>query len=163
TVPVPSRNFPGPPSRTCGARRATRDRLRRPTFSAPRCRSPHLPTSGAPVTSWSTARRAARAGRRTSRPGRRAPLRPDRRQGRDGDLRRTIALALWPVLVVSSIAAVLTLGFAPQLSRLFVHGRGSVHRDALVPYLRLMAPFLPLAAASGVILAGTRGFGTMVP
>ena len=83
--------------------------------------------------------------------------------GRTGDLRRTIALALWPVLIVSSIAAVLTLGFAPQLSRLFVHGRGSVHRDALVPYLRLMAPFLPLAAASGVILAGTRGFGTMVP
>src|SRR5262249_52335230 len=36
-------------------------------------------------------------------------------------------------------------------------------RDALVPILRGMAPFIPLAAAAAVVLAGTRGFGRMVP
>ena len=52
--------------------------------------------------------------------------------------------------------------FAPEVSRLFIHGR-RVDPEALVPYIRIMAPFLPLWAASNPILAGTRGFGTMIP
>src|SRR5712691_9166971 len=37
------------------------------------------------------------------------------------------------------------------------------HTEDGVIYIRLLAPFLPLAAATTVALAGTRGFGTMVP
>jgi O-antigen/teichoic acid export membrane protein len=49
---------------------------------------------------------------------------------------------------------------APQLAELFM--RGTDPRDGAV-YLRVLAPFLPLAAGLIVVLAGTRGHGSVVP
>jgi O-antigen/teichoic acid export membrane protein len=82
--------------------------------------------------------------------------------GRTADLRRTIAAALIPVLVLGALAGAAMFAFAPALSRWLVHGR-TVPRTALVPYLRILAPFVPASAVCGVMLAGTRGFGTMIP
>lgn len=83
-----------------------------------------------------------------------------RATGRIKDVRSTMAIALWPVLALSSAAAVLLYVFAPQLARTFIH---SASRDVAVQYLRVFAPFVPMASATTVLLSGTRGFGTMVP
>jgi O-antigen/teichoic acid export membrane protein len=83
-----------------------------------------------------------------------------RATGRTRDVRPTLSIAVWPVLILSSAAAVAVYQFAPQLAEVFIHG-GS--RTAAIHYLRVFAPFLPMASATTVILSGTRGFGTMVP
>jgi O-antigen/teichoic acid export membrane protein len=83
-----------------------------------------------------------------------------RATGRSRDVRPTLSLALWPVLLLSSAVAILVYAFAPQLATVFIHG-GS--RVTAVRYIRVFAPFLPMASATTVILSGTRGFGTMVP
>ena len=49
---------------------------------------------------------------------------------------------------------------APGLTRL---GAGSDSSDSFVDALRLLALFLPLAAATDVALAATQGYGTMRP
>ena len=76
------------------------------------------------------------------------------------DLRRTILAALVPVLVVSSVFSVVLYVWAPELAEIFGRGAGS---DRIADFARVFAPFLPLSAATLVLLAGTRGFGTMVP
>jgi O-antigen/teichoic acid export membrane protein len=83
-----------------------------------------------------------------------------RATGRTRDLRPTLGLAIWPVLILSSAVAAAVYVLAPQLSRIFIH---SANREAAEQYLRVFAPFLPMASATTVILSGTRGFGTMVP
>jgi O-antigen/teichoic acid export membrane protein len=83
-----------------------------------------------------------------------------RATGRIRDIRPTLSTALWPVLILSSATAVAVYIFAPQLAEVFING-GS--RATAVRYLRVFAPFLPMASATTVILSGTRGFGTMVP
>jgi O-antigen/teichoic acid export membrane protein len=83
-----------------------------------------------------------------------------RATGRIRDIRPTIGLALWPVFILSSVAAILVFLFAPQLARVFIH---AANREAAIQYLRVFAPFVPMAAATTVILSGTRGFGTMIP
>jgi O-antigen/teichoic acid export membrane protein len=80
--------------------------------------------------------------------------------GRTQDLRPTIKVALFPVLAFASTVAIGMIVFAPELSHALVHG---VNRDAAVPYIHAIAPFLPLACFSVVALAGTRGLGTMLP
>jgi O-antigen/teichoic acid export membrane protein len=80
--------------------------------------------------------------------------------GRDGDVRRTLVVALCPVVAISVVLALTLFVFAPEISRLIIRGADP---DAAVPYLRVFAPFLPFASASAVIVAATRGFGTMVP
>ncbi len=75
-------------------------------------------------------------------------------------LRKMITVALWPVLIVGALFGAAVYVFAPQLAHVFMHGP---HPEDGVIYIRLLAPFLPLAAATTVALAGTRGFGTMVP
>jgi O-antigen/teichoic acid export membrane protein len=82
--------------------------------------------------------------------------------GRHVDLPDTVAVAVAPVFAAGAAGAVVLFVLAPQLSRLLVHGRGLAD-DALVPYLRVLAAFLPLSAAMAVVLAATRGLGTMVP
>jgi O-antigen/teichoic acid export membrane protein len=81
--------------------------------------------------------------------------------GRTQDLRTTVLVALGPVIAVGTVFGVCMYAFAPELSRLFVHKAD--HANALVPYLHVMAPFVPLSAASSSILSATRGFGTMLP
>jgi O-antigen/teichoic acid export membrane protein len=75
-------------------------------------------------------------------------------------LRTMITLAIWPVVIVGALFGIAVYVFAPQLSHVFMHGP---HPEDGIIYIRLLAPFLPLAAATTVALAGTRGFGTMVP
>jgi O-antigen/teichoic acid export membrane protein len=83
-----------------------------------------------------------------------------RATGRTRDVRPTIRVALWPVLALSSATAAAVYLFAPQLARVFIH-EGS--RLDAIRYLRVLAPFLPMASATTVLLSGARGFGTMVP
>ena len=80
--------------------------------------------------------------------------------GRSEDLRRTIALALWPVMLVGILFSWAMFAFAPDLARVFIRA-GSRHDG--VTYIRAFASFVPLATATIVALSGTRGFGTMGP
>jgi O-antigen/teichoic acid export membrane protein len=82
--------------------------------------------------------------------------------GRIRDVRSTLALGLVPPFSVAAVIAVLLFLLAPQLSRLLVGGEAT-HQDALVPYIRVLAPFVPLSTLATVVMAATRGFGTMVP
>src|SRR5919106_520986 len=78
--------------------------------------------------------------------------------GRPQDIRSVLAVALWPVVVAGAVLAAAVFALAPQLADIL-----GVPRAEGVGYLRMLAPFLPLAAASSVSLSATRGFGTMVP
>jgi O-antigen/teichoic acid export membrane protein len=80
--------------------------------------------------------------------------------GRTQDVRPTLRVALLPVLALSSLAALFVYLFAPDLTRVLIN-EGS--RADGIRYLRVVAPFLPMAAATTVLLSGARGFGTMVP
>jgi len=83
-----------------------------------------------------------------------------RATGRIDDLRPVLSAALVPVLAVGTVLAALMFAFAPQLAHTFMRG---AHGETGIVYLRVMAPFVPLAAASTVALAGTRGFASVVP
>jgi len=83
-----------------------------------------------------------------------------RARHRTQDLRRTLYVALWPVLVIGTVAAALVFLYAPELADIFIKGRGV---DEGASYIRAFAPFVPLAAMTTVVLAATRGFGTMTP
>ena len=76
------------------------------------------------------------------------------------DLRPLLSAALIPVLAACIVLGALMFVFAPFLAHTFM--RGARGEDGTV-YLRTMAPFVPLAAASTVALAGTRGFASVVP
>ncbi|MGH2684981.1 MAG: MATE family efflux transporter, partial [Actinomycetota bacterium] len=80
--------------------------------------------------------------------------------GRTDDLRSILYVAIAPVLVVGSLYAVAVYVLAPQLADLLMH---EADLSDGVASLRLLAPFLPLAAATTVALSGARGFGTMLP
>lgn len=80
--------------------------------------------------------------------------------GRTHDLRRTIAIGLWPVLGIATIFGVLVWVYAPELSNVFAK---QAPPRLLVPYLRILGPLVPAAAAFTVVLAATRGFGSMRP
>ena len=79
---------------------------------------------------------------------------------RTRDIPRTISVAIWPVLAASTVIAAAVFVFAPQLAHAFIHG---ANRELGVQDIRLLAPFLPAGTAITVVLAGTRGFGTMLP
>jgi O-antigen/teichoic acid export membrane protein len=80
--------------------------------------------------------------------------------GRTRDLRRTIAIGLWPVLAIAATFGVLVWLYAPELSSVFAK---QAPPRLLVPYLRVLGPLVPAAAAFTVVLAATRGFGSMRP
>jgi O-antigen/teichoic acid export membrane protein len=80
--------------------------------------------------------------------------------GHARDIPRTLSVALWPVLVVSTLAGAAVYAFAPQLSRVLIT---DASRADAVTYLRIFAPFIPVATLTTVVLAATRGFGTMMP
>jgi O-antigen/teichoic acid export membrane protein len=83
-----------------------------------------------------------------------------RARGRTQDVGKTLQIALWPVLAFGAVSAALVFAFAPELARVFIRGRGV---EEGTRYIRLFAPFVPLAAGTTVALAATRGFGTMTP
>ena len=78
--------------------------------------------------------------------------------GRDGDVRGTVAVALWPIAVASVLAAVILVVGAPDIASLI-----GLPRSQGSASLRILAAFLPLTALSSVTLAVTRGFGRMLP
>ena len=80
--------------------------------------------------------------------------------GRASDVRGALVVALSPVALVGALAGLATFLLAPHIADVFFHG---VHRGDVVTYIRLLAVFIPLASATTVALAGTRGFGTMIP
>lgn len=75
-------------------------------------------------------------------------------------LPRLPAIGLGPVLVLSCVAALLALVFVDPIIRVFF---SESHRSAGEDFVRVLVPFVPLAAGASVALGGTRGFGTMVP
>ena len=83
-----------------------------------------------------------------------------RAQARVHDIRSALRVGLLPVAAAGAVGALVLFAFAPQISRALTTGTDP---EALVPYLRVLAPFLPLASALTVTTAATRGFGTMVP
>ena len=76
------------------------------------------------------------------------------------DIRWTLVVALIPVAIAGVLLAAVGLIYAEPLSSLFGNGKDA---DALVPYIQLLILFLPLSAINTVAIAGTRGFGTMLP
>jgi O-antigen/teichoic acid export membrane protein len=83
-------------------------------------------------------------------------------EGRIRDLRTALGVGLWPILVVGSLLAAVVFEFAGPLSHVFVHGK-SGHEAVLASYIRVLAPFIPIAAATTAVFSATRGFGTMTP
>lgn len=73
-------------------------------------------------------------------------------------LRETLRVALLPVLVVSVCCAVAIVLVAPAVARWI--GSPAVYDDA-VSMLRWLAPFVPVVAVYGALLAATRGRGSM--
>jgi O-antigen/teichoic acid export membrane protein len=78
---------------------------------------------------------------------------------RTADIRSMVTAALVPVLAASAVAAVLLYAGADQAARLFARSRPS----EVAGLVRILAVFLPVSALYTVLVAGTRGFGTMVP
>ncbi len=79
---------------------------------------------------------------------------------RTNELRTTLLVATAPVLALASVAAVALLAAAPRLAELLTE---SSQQDYLRQLLIVVAPFLPAATLAPVVLAATRGLGTMVP
>jgi O-antigen/teichoic acid export membrane protein len=76
------------------------------------------------------------------------------------DLRPMLLVSIGPVVAIGVAFGAAVFAFAPQLADLLIHG---ANRARGVQYLRILAPFLPVASCTAVVLAATRGFGTMVP
>lgn len=79
---------------------------------------------------------------------------------RSSELRSTARLALIPVWCVSAVSAVAVFLLAPELAHLLVDL--PQEQDAMQA-LRIVAPFVVIAAPMTVALAGTRGLGSVVP
>ncbi len=82
----------------------------------------------------------------------------DRALGHTHDIRRTAAVALWPVLAIGIVLGAAGFVLAPRLAAVLIHG---ARRADGVATIRVLSMFLPLAALTTVALSGTRGFGTM--
>jgi O-antigen/teichoic acid export membrane protein len=80
--------------------------------------------------------------------------------GRARDLQRTVICAAVPVFLAGVAASVLVAWFAHPLARTFMQQGDSVLGAG---FLRSAAPYLAFAPLSAVVLAGTRGFGTVIP
>ncbi|TDC76084.1 polysaccharide biosynthesis C-terminal domain-containing protein [Actinomadura sp. 7K507] len=70
--------------------------------------------------------------------------------------RRTVPVALIPVLATAAVAGLVLLATAPWTAGLVGAGEGA-------GMVRVLALFLPLAAAQDALLAATRGYGSMRP
>ncbi len=84
----------------------------------------------------------------------------ERVAGRSANVRRIVQVAVVPVFLVGVVTAGLLFAFAPEVARALAKHEGP---GAVAPLLRALAPFLPLAPSYTVLIAATRGFGTMVP
>jgi O-antigen/teichoic acid export membrane protein len=81
---------------------------------------------------------------------------------RTQDVRPVLYAGLVPTIVGSVLLGWAMFAFAPQLRDLFFE-TNRPNDPRVVNYLRLLAPFIPVAAVSTVMISATRGFGAMVP
>lgn len=79
---------------------------------------------------------------------------------RNQDLGTVVQIAVWPVIIFGIGMGAATWLLAPQLTSVLSHAQ---HGAQVESYLRAFAPFIPLGAMATVVLAGTRGMGTMAP
>ncbi len=75
-------------------------------------------------------------------------------------VRRIVAIAHVPVLILGTVAAAAVWVAAPALAHTFLHG---MNPAAAAADIRIVAPLVPLGALSACALAGARGFGRMWP
>lgn len=80
--------------------------------------------------------------------------------GQVADVRRTVGVALAPVLAMGVLLGSAFFAFTPQLAEILLR---DVKEPGALRSIRFLGLFLPLTAASTVILQGTRGFGTTLP
>jgi O-antigen/teichoic acid export membrane protein len=80
--------------------------------------------------------------------------------GHEGDVRRTLTVALVPVVAVSLVLGVALAAGAPLVARTLFQG-GDQH--VAVEYLRLTGAFLVVDATFGVLLRACQAFGAMLP
>ena len=83
-----------------------------------------------------------------------------RSRGDVGRIESLYRVALLPVLAGSAVVAVALFTLAPVIAELVVD-EGTV--PLMTDYVRALCWFLPAATGASVVLAGTRGFGTMLP
>ncbi len=76
------------------------------------------------------------------------------------DVRRILAIAVIPVVLVGTAAEVLLWLNAPLIAGYFLHG---ISPAAGVADIRIIAPLVPVGAVSACIVDGARGFGLMWP
>jgi O-antigen/teichoic acid export membrane protein len=79
---------------------------------------------------------------------------------RHADIRTALRVALGPVVIASVVTAGVVVAAAPWFAGL-IAAPGQHH--TATSGLRLLALFLPIAAASDLTLAATQGYGTMRP
>ena len=86
-------------------------------------------------------------------------------RNRAAEVRHLYRVALVPVLVLSTAVGVAMVALAEPLGRLLSSGGegAGAPADQLATYLRVLGPFVPVAAAYQAVEGGSRGFGTMVP
>jgi len=80
--------------------------------------------------------------------------------GRSADLRRTLVISTVPVLGLSLCLGVALLATAPALAP---HMVGQDSASTMTVMLRVLAVVLPVATLADMIIAATRGTGTMKP
>jgi O-antigen/teichoic acid export membrane protein len=76
------------------------------------------------------------------------------------DVRRVVAIAVVPVLIIGAAAAAAVWVEAAAIARTFLHGMAPA---AAVMDIRIVAPLLPLGALVAVLVSAARGFGRMWP
>jgi O-antigen/teichoic acid export membrane protein len=75
------------------------------------------------------------------------------------DVPTVVRVGLLPVLLFGSAPAAVLYWMAPTLAQTIVPDRP----DEATTYLRILAPVLPIAAGSAIMLGATRGLGVMLP
>jgi O-antigen/teichoic acid export membrane protein len=75
-------------------------------------------------------------------------------------IRPTLSAALLPIVVTGILLGAAVFVLATDIADLVLDGSAA---ETAGRYLRVFAPFLPLAVTSTAVLGATRGFGTMVP
>ncbi len=80
--------------------------------------------------------------------------------GRQQDVRRTLTIALVPVVVAAVALGVAMIVLAPFIVRELIHG---ADRSVAVVYLRVTGAFLVVDATFGVLLRACQAFGAMLP
>ena len=82
--------------------------------------------------------------------------------GRSADVPRALVVAVAPVLAMSVVGSAALYGWAPSLAPLMV-GSDDAAAATMVTILRALALVLPVAALHALVLAATRGMGSMRP